>query len=123
MVKLHLVWRSAVIGRDVKIKLFKATVEIDLLYNVTTWTVTAYLEQSLDFAYTKLLRYALNISWREHKTCMEIYFESEYVWDRGVLILLAIAGEATEIQINHCNNCCFGQFEKVPLEDAIFYLM
>ena len=73
IVKLHRVWRSAGIDREVKIKMFQATVESVLLYNATTWTMTATLEKSLDGAYTKLLRYALNISWREHKTNKELY--------------------------------------------------
>ena len=73
IIKLHRVWRSAVIGREVKIKMFHATVESVLLYNATTWTMTGTLEKALDGAYTRLLRYALNISWKEHKTNKELY--------------------------------------------------
>ena len=71
--KLHRVWRSTVIGREVKVKLFLATVESVLLYNATTWTMTKSLEKSLDGTYTKLFRYALNVSWRDHMKNVELY--------------------------------------------------
>ena len=71
--KLYRVWRSSVITREVKINLFLATIESILLYNATTWTMTQTLEKSLDGAYTKLLRYALNVSWRDHITNIDLY--------------------------------------------------
>ena len=49
------------IGREVNLKLFQATVESVLLYNAPTRTMIATLKKSLYGAYTKLRRYALNI--------------------------------------------------------------
>ena len=43
-------------GED-KIKLFLATAE----HNATMWTMTGTLEKALDEAYTRLLKYTLNI--------------------------------------------------------------
>ena len=71
--KLYRVWRSHTIDRQVKINLFLATIESIFLYNATTWTMTKYLEIMLDGAYTKLLRYALNVSWKDHITNVELF--------------------------------------------------
>ena len=71
--KLYRVWRSTVINREVKINLFLATIESILLYNATTWTMTKGFEKKLDGAYTKLLRYALNESWKDHMKDVDLY--------------------------------------------------
>jgi hypothetical protein len=64
IIKLFRIWKSTHINREIKIKLFRATIESILLYNATSWTMTSTLNKLLDGAYTKLLRYALNISWK-----------------------------------------------------------
>ena len=46
---------------DIKVYLFWSTTESVFLFNATTLTMTKILERLLDGAYTKLLRYALNI--------------------------------------------------------------
>jgi hypothetical protein len=71
--KMYRVWKSDHIDRKVKINLFLATIESILLYNATTWTMTKGLEKSLDGAYTKLLRYALNVSWQDHVKNVDLY--------------------------------------------------
>ena len=71
--KTYRVWKSDHIDRKVKINLFLATIESILLYNATTWTMTKGLEKSLDGAYTKLLRYALNVSWQDHVKNVDLY--------------------------------------------------
>lgn len=55
--------------------IFRATVEMVLLYGATTWTLTKYLESKLDGdgTYTRMLRAILNISWREHPTKEQLY--------------------------------------------------
>ena len=73
IIKLFRIWKSSNISREVKINLFRATIESILLYNATTWTMTHTLEKSLDGAYTKLLRYALNIKWSDKITNKELY--------------------------------------------------
>ena len=44
---------------------FIAAVESVLVYGATSWTLTAKLEGKIDGAYTRILRTALNNSWRE----------------------------------------------------------
>jgi hypothetical protein len=47
-------------------KFFSQTlVESVLIYGAETWTLTKQLERSLDGCYTRLLRAALNISWKQ----------------------------------------------------------
>jgi len=56
-----------------KIRLLTSTVEAVLLYGCETWSLSKKLEQELDGCYTRMLRMALNISWREHVTDELLY--------------------------------------------------
>ena len=60
-------------SRKIKIRTFLVTVESVLLYNSETWALTAALTKSLDGAYTRMLRMALNISWKQHVTDEKLY--------------------------------------------------
>ena len=52
---------------------FRATVESVFVYGAITWTLTTKLEKKIDGAYTRMLRAALNVSWKEHLTNKELY--------------------------------------------------
>ncbi|XP_072028360.1 uncharacterized protein [Amphiura filiformis] len=56
--KLTKIWKSH-LPRQIKVKLFQATVESILLYGSETWTVTTKIRKLLDGCYTRLLRSAL----------------------------------------------------------------
>ena len=45
----------------------------NLIYGASTWTLTKILESKLDGTYTRMLRTALNISWRQHPTKVQLY--------------------------------------------------
>ena len=60
--KLKQIWSSS-LNRNIKIRLFLATVESVLLYGSETWTLTKTLEKQLNGTYTRLLRMATNTSW------------------------------------------------------------
>ena len=70
--KLERIWKSN-LNRDLKIKFFRACVESILLYNSETWTLTKTMEIKIDGLYTKLLRRALNVSWKDHVSNKELY--------------------------------------------------
>jgi len=70
--KLEKVWKSK-LPWGIKIRLFLATVESVLLYGSETWTLTKALSKRIDGCYTRLLRKALNVSWREHQTNEQLY--------------------------------------------------
>ena len=70
--KLRKVWTSS-LKRSIKVRLFIATVESVLLYNCDTWTLTKQMEKSLNGVYTRMLRVALNVSWKQHLTNEELY--------------------------------------------------
>ena len=55
---------SCVWGKEVRQIL--ATVESVFLYGSETWTLTNSTEKQIDGAYTRMLRTALNVSWRGH---------------------------------------------------------
>ena len=59
--------------RDFKTRLFQATVESTLIYGSETWTITASLLKRIDGCYTRMLRMALNVDWRQHITNKVVY--------------------------------------------------
>ena len=52
---------------------FRSAIESILLYGCITWTLTSNLENKIDGAYTRMLRAALNASWRVHVTNKGLY--------------------------------------------------
>ena len=66
------IWKSKLSER-LKRNFFRATVESVLTYGATTWTLTKTLENRLNGSYTRMLRAALNKSWKEHLTNEEFY--------------------------------------------------
>ena len=70
--KMWRVWKSDIF-RNLKIRLFRVTVESVLLYGSETWCMTIWLKKRLDGAYTRLLQKALNISWKLKVPNAELY--------------------------------------------------
>ena len=62
-----ILWKS-ILSRNLKIKLFHATVESVLLYGCETWTITTKIRKALDGCYTRMLPSALNVDWKTHMT-------------------------------------------------------
>ena len=110
--KLWRIWKSATITREIKINIFKATVESILLYNATTWRMTVGLQKSLDGAYTKLLRYALNVRWQDHVKNVDLYGSLPKVSSRLRQRRLAFAG--------HCYRSYQSAYQ--PISDLLFWL-
>ena len=65
--------RQYKLSLNIKVRLFVTTVESVLLYGSETWTLTKVLTKEIEGCYTRLLRMAKNVSWREHKTNEELY--------------------------------------------------
>ena len=70
--KMNPIWKSK-LPHKLKRKFFRATVETVLLYGSVTWTLTKHLEYRLSGTYTRMLRAALDISWKEHPTKLRLY--------------------------------------------------
>ena len=70
--KMKKIWKSK-LRKDLKIRLFQATVESILLYGSETWTITKALEKKIDGCYTRMLRMALDIDWKLHITNKTVY--------------------------------------------------
>ena len=70
--KMKKVWNSGM-RRNLKVRLFIATVESILLYGSETWTLTESMKKRVDGCYTRMLRMALNIDWRWGLTNKEVY--------------------------------------------------
>jgi exonuclease III len=77
---LSTVWKST-LSEKLKKQFFRATVESVLLYGSTTWTLTKQQESSLDGTYTRMLRAALNVSWKRHPTNQRLYGNTPRVTD------------------------------------------
>ena len=70
--KLKLIGSSN-LSRNMKIRLFRATVKSVLLYNSETWTFNKSLRRKIDGCYTCMLRMALDISWQEKVSNIDLY--------------------------------------------------
>ena len=70
--KMKKIWKSD-LRRDLKVRLFQATVESILLYGSETWTMKKSLINKIDGCYTIMLRMALNVSWTSHTTNRVVY--------------------------------------------------
>jgi len=70
--KIDQIWKSN-LNRTLKIRLLTSIVEAVPLYGCETWSLSKNQEQELDGCYTRMLRKALNISWREHVTNELLY--------------------------------------------------
>lgn len=72
LIKMDKIWKSN-LKKELKIGLFRATVESVLLYGSNSWTMTKEMERKINGTYTRLLRHVLNVSWRQHLTNRELY--------------------------------------------------
>ena len=70
--KIKSIWNSKM-NISLKIRTFKVTVEPILLYRSETWTVNVSLRKKIDGCYTRLLRMAFNILWKEKLTNDKLY--------------------------------------------------
>ena len=70
--KLKKIWKSN-IRRKIKEILFLSTVESILLYGSETWALTKTLQKRLDGCYTRMLRMAYDISWKDKMTNLELH--------------------------------------------------
>ena len=70
--KMTKIWKSD-LDTNIKRKFFRAAVEPILLYGSATWTLTKKAEAQIDGAYTRMLRAALNLSWQQHPTILQLY--------------------------------------------------
>lgn len=71
--KMQVIWKSIILPRKFKERLFTATVESVLLYGGETWTLTPRLEKQLNGCYTRMLRTVFNVNWSEHVTNKALY--------------------------------------------------
>ena len=89
--KLTLIWKSNV-SRKIKERLFVATVESILLYGAETWTIDKTFRKRLDGCYTRMLRVAFNVSWKDKIKNVELYGGLPAVSSKVTCRRLKIAG-------------------------------
>lgn len=78
-----------------KESLFLATVESVLLYGSETWTLTRTMEKQLNGCYTRLLRMAMGVSWKDHVTNERLY---------GSLLLVSLKIQKRRMRLaGHCH--------------------
>ena len=63
--QLKTVWKSH-LSKDFKLYVFNTLIQSILLYSCETWSLTQTLEKKMDGTRNLMVRYALNISWKEH---------------------------------------------------------
>jgi sorting nexin-29 len=109
--RLKKLWISRTLSHNMKIRVFISCVESVLLYAAETWTLTKTLEKRLDGAYTRLLRYALNISWKDKITNTVVY--------KGVSPVSTRLRERRLTFAGHCFRA--GQSAPQPIMDLILW--
>ena len=70
--KLTKIWKST-LPKQLKHRIFAATLESVLLYGCEAWTITNKVERDLDGCYTRMLRTVYKIHWKQHMTNKELY--------------------------------------------------
>ena len=70
--QLKATWKSGK-RRDLKIRVFGATVESVLLYGSEAWTISQSMTKRINGCYTRMLRMALNIRWPQTINNSELY--------------------------------------------------
>ena len=70
--QLDKIWKSN-LPDNLKSNFLQAAVESVLVYGSVSWTLTTQMENKIDGAYTRMLRAALNKSWKDHPTNKELY--------------------------------------------------
>ena len=70
--KLDKIWKSS-LSREMKISLFRSLVLSILLYGAEAWTLTVASQKKLDGVFTRMLRKALGLTWRDKVTNIELY--------------------------------------------------
>ena len=70
--ELDKIWKSN-LPDNLKRNFFRAAVETVLLYGSVSWTLTTHLEKKIDGAFTRMLRTALNRSWKDQPTNEELH--------------------------------------------------
>ena len=89
--KLHKIYKST-LPRKFKHRLFAATVESVLPYGRETWTITPRLSKDLDRCYTRLLRTAFNVHWKQHITNQQLYGDLPKITNKIRVRRLPFAG-------------------------------
>ena len=89
--RLRKVWSSK-LRRKIKERLFLATVESVLLYGSETWTLTQTMEKQLNGCYTRMLRMAFNISYKDHVTNEDLYGNLPQVTSKIKMRRMRLAG-------------------------------
>ena len=89
--KIEKIWKTK-LKRDLKIRLLTSTVEAILLYGSETWSLSKKQEKELDGCYTRLLRKALNVSWKDHVTNRDLYGEMPKITEKIRVRRLKLAG-------------------------------
>ena len=84
-------WKSD-LRTDLKVRFYRGTVESILLYGCEAWALTKALERSLNGAYTRMLRKALNVHWSSHTTNEVLYGGLPYISDTIASRRLQLAG-------------------------------
>ena len=60
-------------GKQYENKTLKATIDPILLYGSECWTIDSTMRKQIEYCYTRLLRIATQISWKDKVTNTQLY--------------------------------------------------
>ena len=112
-IKKAMAWRAyhtikrlwnATLDNNLKIMIFKVTIETILLYESETWTIDKKLRRKIDGCYIKLLRMVLNVSWRDKISNKILYNVMPLITDVIAIRRMRIAGHCLRHNDKIANN-------------------
>ena len=80
------------VSKEDKIETLYYNSESVLFHGSESWTLTKNLTKQIDGCYTRMLRMALNISWRSHPTHEQLYGELPKVSEKVQQRIMRLSG-------------------------------
>ena len=119
--KLRKIWKST-LSRNLRNKLFQATVESVLLYGCETWTITTKNGKVLDRFYSRMLESALNVNWKAHDKYRTVWWHSTNFNKSQSKIIdicrtLLKGWREYSVKANHMATSTGNKIQKTPEED------
>jgi ribonuclease HI len=110
--KLWKIWKSEH-SSELKIRVFRATIESILLYGSETWSLTKGQERKVSGCYSRLLRYILNIKWSD-------FISNEVLYDGMSTLDIKLRQRRLQFA-GHCYRSNKDSQASQPISDLLFY--
>ena len=116
------IWHSK-LSQKIKIRLFVATVESVLLYGSESWIFDKSMQKQQDGYYTRMLRMALNVSWKQHLTNEQLYRNLPLVSFKVRQRRLRLSGHCIKKRLHNTSYYGSQNFEQLVEEEERLHML